>query len=160
MIIKNVEINEKTGVYHVTYLTADNGPLTEIFRKYTKDNLPGDVAKWINCNIFVKEADDRFNDIRTIIGNYTFKDGKPIYRYPYGIEPLFFEDKENNEYFITTRPALSHALEVNQENEENLWIGETVYAVLEDYEKDPGVYAFIKDLLSDTDILLEGELEV
>ena len=44
---------------------------------------------------------------------------------------LVFHDGDTE--FATTRDAIAHALEVNQENEENAWIDETVNAVIEDY---------------------------
>lgn len=57
--------------------------------------------------------------------------------------------------FATTRSALAHALEVNQDNEENLWIGETVDAVIEDYQKNHELALWVYDLLSSSDILCE-----
>ena len=41
--------------------------------------------------------------------------------------------KGNDLEFTTTRAAIAHVLEVNQENSENPWIGETVNSVIEDY---------------------------
>ena len=61
--------------------------------------------------------------------------------------------------FATTRQAISHALEVNQDNNENPWIGETVDAVIEDYiaESNFGdenaLASVLFELLSTSDIV-------
>ena len=63
--------------------------------------------------------------------------------------------------FATTRQAISHALKVNQENEENPWIGQTVDAVIEDYMeeaksnfgKENVLASILFELLSTSDII-------
>lgn len=63
--------------------------------------------------------------------------------------------------FATTRYAVSRALEANQENDENPWIGKTVDAVIEDYlnesefGKENVCAASLHELLSTSDILAE-----
>lgn len=66
---------------------------------------------------------------------------------------LVFRDSDTE--FATTRMALAHALEVNQDNEDNPWIGETVDAVIEDYKSDKELAASIYELISSTDIIAE-----
>ena len=67
--------------------------------------------------------------------------------------------------FATTRQAVAHALETNQENEENPWTGETVDAVIEDYtaeaefEKENMCTSTLYDLLSTCDIITEIDWE-
>ena len=67
--------------------------------------------------------------------------------------------------FATTRLAVAHALETNQENEENPWIGETVDAVIEDYtaeaefEKENMCASTLYNLLSNCDIITEIDWE-
>lgn len=66
---------------------------------------------------------------------------------------LVFKDDEHE--FVTTRYAVSRALEVNRENEENPW--ETVDAVLEDYVMDPETSSSILyNLLASADIMAES----
>lgn len=65
--------------------------------------------------------------------------------------------------FATTRLAIAHALEVNQDNDENPWIGETVDAVIEDcvneaeFGKENTCAASLYELLSTSDILVKIE---
>ena len=62
--------------------------------------------------------------------------------------------------FATTRLAISHALEANQDNEENPWIGETVDAVIDDYMKESdfgnenSFAGILFELLSTSDIII------
>lgn len=70
---------------------------------------------------------------------------------------LVFHDGDTE--FATTRAAIAHALEVNQANDENMWIGETVNAVIEDYYseaefgKDDVSATILYNLLSSNDII-------
>ncbi|WP_368191381.1 hypothetical protein [Blautia sp. 1033sp1_1033st1_G9_1033SCRN_220408] len=60
--------------------------------------------------------------------------------------------------FATTRSAIAHALEVNQDNDQNSWIGETVDAVIEDYKNSPtpeNEANSLYELLSSNDIVSE-----
>ena len=67
--------------------------------------------------------------------------------------------------FATTRLAVAHALETNQENEENPWIGEIVDAVIEDYtaeaefEKENVYASILYNLLSWHEIITEIDWE-
>lgn len=74
---------------------------------------------------------------------------------------LVFHDGDTE--FATTREAIAHALEANQENEENAWIGETVNAVIEDYcseaefGKENVFVSILYNLLSANDIITQIE---
>lgn len=66
---------------------------------------------------------------------------------------------KNESYeFVTTRDAISKALEANRNNADCPW--ETVYAVLEDYDSDPDCTSgILRELLSYTDILAKTNFD-
>lgn len=66
---------------------------------------------------------------------------------------LVFKDDEHE--IVTTRYAVSRALEANRENEDNPW--ETVDAVLEYYAMDPETsLSILYNLLASADIMAES----